>query len=82
MLAIAAVKGLSLTHLDINNAFLYGNLNEDIYMELPKGLSIEGEKKNLVCKLHKLLYGLKQASRQWYLKFTGSYGVWVEEICC
>lgn len=70
MLDVSAAKGLYLSHLDINNAFLYGELKEDIYMTLPNGLSIEGEQKGLVCKFHKSIYGLKHVSRQWYLKFT------------
>lgn len=64
MLAVAAAKGYFLFHLNINNAFLHGDLSEDIYMEVPKGLFSEGEKTNLVCKLNKSLYGLRQVSRQ------------------
>lgn len=61
---------MSTLHLDINNAFLYGDLQEDICMKPPKGLLIQGESTNLVCKLRKSLYGLKQASRQLFFKFT------------
>ncbi|GKB94890.1 ribonuclease H-like domain-containing protein, partial [Tanacetum coccineum] len=67
MLNVAICNGWDLFQLDINNAFLYGDLSEDVYMTLPHGFN---NYKSNVCKLNKSLYGLKQAPRQWNAKLT------------
>ena len=54
--------------MDVKTAFLHGDLEEDIYMLQPEGF-IETGKGNLVCRLKKSLYGLKQSPRQWYKRF-------------
>ncbi|CAB0043199.1 unnamed protein product [Trichogramma brassicae] len=69
LFAIAAHEDLEMVQFDVKTAFLYGILEEDIYITLPQGLH-ESHGENQVCKLKKSLYGLKQASRCWNKKFT------------
>eukprot|EP00253_Pinus_taeda_P017592 PITA_17592 len=54
--------------MDGKTTFLHGDLEEEIYMKQPEGFAVKG-KKELVCKLKKSLYGLKQSARMWYQKF-------------
>jgi len=67
LLTHAAVNNLEIEQLDIKTAFLYGDLKEDIYTELPPGFQTEAGK---LWKLKKSLYGLKQAPRMWYEKLS------------
>ena len=68
IMALVAHFNLELHQMDMKIAFLNGDLTEDVYMIQPDGF-VEKGRERLVCKLRKSIYGLKQASRQWYLKF-------------
>jgi hypothetical protein len=67
LLAIAAVHQWPLFQMDVKNAFLNGDLTEEVYMQAPPGYSDYPDK---VCLLRRALYGLKQAPRAWFAKFS------------
>ena len=63
VIALAVKKGLKMHQMDVNTAFLHGELKE-VYMRQPEGFVVEGQE-HLVCKINKSLYGLKQSPRCW-----------------
>ena len=68
ILSLVVVEDLHLENLDVKTTFLHGDLEEEIYMQKPQGYEVKG-KENLVCRLKKNLYGIKQAPSQWCLNF-------------
>ncbi|GJU37419.1 putative RNA-directed DNA polymerase [Tanacetum coccineum] len=70
LISLAANQEWPLHQFDVKNAFLNGNLEEEVYMELPPG--VMNSEKGKVCKLKKALYGLKQSPRAWFGRFTKS----------
>ncbi|KAL0550095.1 hypothetical protein IC582_014593 [Cucumis melo] len=71
LIAISALHGFEIHQMDVKTTFLNGELDEEIYMQQPKGfVSPDQEKK--VCKLIRSLYGLKQAPKQWHEKFDNA----------
>ncbi|KAJ9701816.1 hypothetical protein PVL29_006965 [Vitis rotundifolia] len=69
LLSMAAMCSWPLYQLDIKNAFLHGDLAEEVYMEQPPGFVAQGES-GLVCRLRRSLYGLKQSPRAWFDRFS------------
>jgi hypothetical protein len=68
---MATTKGWSLHQMDVNDVFLHGDLQEEVYMEQPPSY-VDQTHPNLVCRLKKALYGLKQALKVWSNKI-GQY---------
>jgi hypothetical protein len=67
-MALVAHYDLELHQMNVKNVFLNDDLQESVYMVQPKSFIMEG-KEHMGCRLKKSIYGLKQVSRQWYLKF-------------
>ena len=68
IMALMAHFDLKLFQMDVKTAFLNGDIDETIYMMQPENF-LSSDTKKMVCKLNKSIFGLKQASRQWYYKF-------------
>ena len=69
ILSLAVSQGWSLRQLDVQNAFLHGILEEDVYMKQPPGYEDKLQPHH-ICKLDKAIYGLKQAPRAWYSRLN------------
>ena len=67
-MSIDVTFDLEVEKMDVKTTFLHGNLEDEIYMKQPEGFIVKG-KNELVCKLKKSLYGLKQSPRMCYQKF-------------
>ncbi|PNX95064.1 pentatricopeptide repeat-containing protein mitochondrial-like [Trifolium pratense] len=83
-LSIAAIQHWPLHQLDIKNAFLHGDLEEEVYMEQLPRFVAQGESSNMVCRLHRSLYGLKQSPRAWFGRFSTvvqQFGMIHSEAC-
>lgn len=69
VLALATAQKWPLCQLDVKNAFLHGDLQEEVLVKQTQGFH-DSDKPHYVCKLVKYLYGLKQAPQAWTSKFT------------
>src|SRR5216683_1295482 len=73
MVALATLKNWHITGLDIKTAFLYRELNEELYMKQPEGFKVKGQEGKVLCLKH-TIYGLKQAALAWWKALDKSMG--------
>lgn len=71
LLALATKNNWEVHHLDVKTTFLNGEIQEEVYVSHPEGFVKKGQEQ-LVYKLIKALYGLRQAPRAWYSKLNKS----------
>jgi Reverse transcriptase (RNA-dependent DNA polymerase) len=71
LMSVATNYDRPLFQMDVRNAFLQGDLEEEVYMDLPPGLLVPRES-GLICRLKKIIYGLKQSPRAWYGKLSSA----------
>jgi hypothetical protein len=73
ILALACKYNLEVRQIDVKGAYLNGILEDDVYMRQPEGF-VQPGKENLVCKLYKGIYGLKQSGRVWHHTLKSELG--------
>ena len=71
LLALATQEDMHRHQMDVQTAFLNGNLHEEVYMRQPEGYEVKG-KEHQVCKLHRSIYGLKQPPRCWTMSWMNT----------
>ena len=69
IIAVATARNWNMFQMDVKNAFLNGDITEEVYMKPPPGYTHSPRQ---VCKLRRALYGLKQAPRAWFAKFSST----------
>jgi hypothetical protein len=69
LLSVVVSNGWSIRQLDVQNVYLHGVLEEEVYMRQPPGYESK-EHPNFICRLDKAIYGLKQALRAWYARLS------------
>ena len=76
MLALSLLEDWHIQGLDVWNAFLYGKLDKEIYMEQPEGFKVKGQENKVLC-LCCALYSLKQVALAWWKELAKS----MKELC-
>lgn len=70
LFSFAAYFGFMIEQMDVPNAYLKEDLEEEIYMEIPEGLTVPPGQEHYVLRLRKSLYGLKQSGHEWYKRIS------------